>query len=312
MSFVISRPLRLLVSIAAAGLLLAGCGSGPSRAGAAAIVGDTRIPTSQVQSWFHEVLEKEPELKAQLQQNDQMDELGRQLASYSVQQELARKAARAEGLSIDEQEITALVDSMGGPEAATRNKIYTPEKLRDAARTQLLATALGRKYLDRLAVTFDFTQATTREEAETKASRMSRGPEQAAEVIEADRQAGVPAGIDQRLHAAENIQLAGATPLFGARPGAVVAFEPQPQSGQWLIARIKERDTSVPAPEPAAAQADEQTLHAVGMRLLGVTADRVGVQLNPRYGVWDQVGMASAPNEGETRGFWFSGAEVSS
>lgn len=306
MRFVIPRSSRLLASIAAAGLLLSGCGSGPSQAGAAAIVGDTRIPVSRVQSWFQDVLEKEPELKAQLQENDQLDELGRQLASYSVQQELVREAARAEGISVGEQEITELVDSMGGPREATRGKIHTPEQIRDAARTQLLATELGRKYLDRLAITFDFTQASTREEAESKASRMSRGPEQAAELIEADRRAGVPAGVDERLHAAENVQLAGATPLFGAEPGTVVAFEPRPQSGQWLIARIEDRNTEAPARKPVAAQVDDQTLHAVGMRLLGVTADRLGVQLSPRYGTWDQVGMGAAPNEGETRGFWFS------
>ncbi|GAB3283906.1 SurA N-terminal domain-containing protein [Parasphingorhabdus pacifica] len=311
MRFVIQRPLRLLALITAAGLLLAGCGPGPNKVGAAAIVGDTRIPVADVQSWFEAVLAKEEGLKPRLREQEQMDELGRQLASYSIQQELLRQAAETHGISVDEREVAELVDSMGGADAATRNKIYTPRNFEVAARSQLIAVELGRKHLDRLAITFDFTQAATRDEAETKAKRMAQGPEEAAELVDAELQAGTPAGRDERLRAAENVQLAGATPLFGARPGTVVAFEPQPQAGQWLIARIKERDTDAP-PIPAAAQADDQTLQAVGMRMLGVTADRVGVRLSPRYGVWDQVGLGSAPDESQTRGFWLSGPAESS
>lgn len=307
MSFIISRPLRLLASIAAAGVLVAGCGSGPSQAGAAAIIGDTRIPVSDVQHWFDAVLQKEPGLREQLRQQGQMDELARQLASHAVQHELLNRTARAQGVSVDERAVTELVNSMGGPQEGTAGKIYTPENFREAARDQLLAIELGREYLDRLAITFDFTQASTRREAEVKAKRMAQGPEQTAELIESDRQEGVPAAAGQRLHAAESVQLAGSTPLFGAPPGTVVAFESEPQSGQWLVARIRERNTQAPAPVPAAARTDEQTLRAVGMRMLGITAEEEGVRLSPRYGVWDPVGLATAPNEGETTGFWFAG-----
>lgn len=311
MSFVITRPLRLLVSIAAAGALLVGCGSGPSQVGAAAIVGDTAIPVTDVQSWFDAVLRKEPGLREQLHEQGQMDELARQLAAHSVQHELLRQAARDEGLNVDERKVTDLVNSTGGPQAATAGKIYTPDNFRDAARDQLLAIELGRKYLDRLGVTFDFTQATTRGEAEAKARQMAQGPQAATGLIESDRKAGVAAGADERLHASESVQLAGATPLFGAAPGTVVAFEPKPQSGQWLIALIKDRNTQAHTSVPAAAKTDDQTLQAVGMRLLGVTADRAGVRLSPRYGAWDQVGLAAAPNENETTGIWLTAHDKS-
>lgn len=157
---------RLLASIATAGILLAGCGTG--QPGAAAIVGDTRIPVGQVQSWFTEVLNKEPGLRPQLQQQGTMDELGRRLASFTVQQELIRQAAGEEGLRVDEQRVTAAIDQMGGPRAATQGTIFTEGNIRDMTRSRLLAAELARKYVDRLSVTIDYTQASTRAEADRK------------------------------------------------------------------------------------------------------------------------------------------------
>ncbi|WP_188984640.1 SurA N-terminal domain-containing protein [Saccharopolyspora thermophila] len=293
---------RLLASIAAAGLLLAGCGTGPSQAGAAAIVGDTRIPVTEVQSWFGQVLDKEPGLRPQLRQQGQLDELGRQLAAQLVREELVEQTARAERLVVTDQQIDDLINQMGGPQAATAGKIYTPQNIREMVRTRLLTTELGRRYFDRLSVTFDFTQATTRREAQEKAQRMAQGPDSAAALVDADVRAGIPAGKDRRLRAADSPQMAATTPLFGARPGTVLAFEPEPHSGQWLVVLVKERRTDE-APTPAAGGADDQTLQRVGTYLLGITADEVGVRLSPRYGVWDPVNLTTAPNENETTGF---------
>ncbi len=66
---------------------------------------------------------------------------------------------------------------------------------------------------------------------------------------------------------------------------------------------VRQRDTNSPSPAPVAPQTDEKTLHDVGMQLLGLTADRAGVRLSPRYGVWDPIGLTAAPTEGETQGF---------
>ncbi|SFS55042.1 SurA N-terminal domain-containing protein [Saccharopolyspora flava] len=291
---------RLFASLAVAGVLLSGCGSGPGHAGAAAIVGDQRIPVSEVQSWFSEVLAKEPELKPQLRQQGQYDELGRTLAGQLVRKELVAQAARQDGLTVSEQQVTDMINQWGGPQA-TRGKIFTPENLHDMARSEALVTELGRRYFDGLAVTFDFTQATTRAEAERKAHQMARGDAAVRDLIAADARAGVPAAAGQHLRAVDSPKLAASTPLFGAEPGTVLAFEPEPNSGQWLVALIRQREAK-PSPNPTSS-VDDQTLQGVGSFLLGATADRVGVQLSPRYGVWDQIGLQAAPNEGETTGF---------
>lgn len=294
---------RLLASIAAAGLLLAGCGSGPSQAGAAAIVGDTRIPVTDVQSWFTEVLDRQPEVKPQLREQGALDDLGRQLASQLVRQELLEQAARDERLTVTDQQIAARVGELGGPEAATEGMIYGPREAGEMVRTQLLTAELGRKYIDRLAVTFDLTQASTRREAEEKARRMALGPQQTAELVAQDKAAGLLAGTDQRLRPAESLQLAATTPLFGAAPGTVLAFEQTPQSSQWLVVRIKDRQVDTKAAPQLANSAEDEVLQQFGTYLLGTTADRAGVQLSPRYGVWDPVSLAAVPSAGETTGF---------
>ncbi|MFC7341889.1 SurA N-terminal domain-containing protein [Saccharopolyspora griseoalba] len=295
----LSRHGRLLASIAAAGLLLVGCGTGPSQVGAAAIVGDTKIPVSQVKSWFTEVLDKEPRLRSQLEERDGLDDLGRALAGQLVRQELIAEVAEREHLSVDERQVDAMIDRWGGPRA-TEGEVFTPGNVREFARGEALVTELGRRYFDGLSVTFDYTQATSRSSAQRKAEEMARGGAAATELIERDTAAGTPAGTGQRLRAADSPKLAAATPLFGAEPGTVLAFEPERNAGQWLIVRIQER---VAEPSPRAGAADDATLHGLGSQLLGLTADRVGVRLSPRYGAWDPIGLTAAPSEGETTGF---------
>ena len=46
-------------------------------------------------------------------------------------------------------------------------------------------------------------------------------------------------------------------------------------------------------------------MQAVGAQLLRVTAQRIGVQLSPRYGVWDEIALSAAPSAGETIGIAF-------
>lgn len=299
MRFAIIRPVRVLALLFAA-LLLAGCGSVVDKIGSAAIVGNTRIPDSAVQSWFNAVLQKEPDLRSQLQQQGQTSALGRQVASLEVQQELLRQAAIAEHLPVDERAVQAMISQMGGPQAATAGKIYTPQNVADEARAQLIATELGQKYMNRLSVTFDYTQAANRQEAEVKANRMAQGVQQTEAVIAADSANGVPAATNQQLRAADNPQIAAATPLFGAPQGTVLAFQTDQQSGQWIVVRLLSRRADLTAAKPA--QADPQTLQGLGLQLLGLTADRVGVQLSPRYGVWDPIALGAAPNAGQTLG----------
>ncbi|SFD61675.1 SurA N-terminal domain-containing protein [Actinopolyspora alba] len=297
----------MIIALLAA-CLLAGCGSQPSRIGSAALVGDQAIPVSTVQQRFEAVVGERPQLREQLDEQGRKDELARQIAAFTVRQKLAEVAARRQNLRVSEQEITQWVQQRGGARAATEGTIFTADEVRSVARSLVLMRKLGSKHLASTSVVFDYTSATSRAEAERKANRMARGQEQAAELIQQDKSEGVPAGSGRELSAASSPSFAAQTPLFAADEGTVLAFPgPGRQSaGQWLVARITERTTGNgdgQSNTPSLGRQGAQLTQAFGARLLGLTAQRVGVELSPRYGVWDSLELTAAPDEGQTSGF---------
>lgn len=297
--------LRLLASAVLAGTLLAGCGTGPASVGAAAFVGQDRIPVNEVQSRLRTVLDKEPGAREKLEQQDQVDELGRRLASDLVRRRLINQAAAEERLHVDQRQVGDVINAAGGAEKASKGQIYTAGDLPEAVRARLLTGELGRKYIDRVSVVYDVTTANNRREAEQKARAMSAGPQQSRDLVGADHKAGLGAATSQRVRSAEVPDLAASTPVFAAQPGTVLAFELQPQSGQWTVLRVNAREVDPSAPATGAGQ-DEARMQAFGSQLLRVTAQRNGVQLSPRYGVWDPIGLAAVQSPGETTGFAFS------
>ena len=88
------RRARLLVLGAVAAVLLTGCGVEPGRAGAAAIVGGTRIPVAEVQSWMREAFAQDPDLEQRLQQQGRLDDSAREIAGHLVKQELVEQVAQ--------------------------------------------------------------------------------------------------------------------------------------------------------------------------------------------------------------------------
>lgn len=304
------RPGKLLVMSVTAtvgALLAAGCGSGPPQAASAVIVGNTAVSLDTVQQRVNAVLAKEPAAQ-QLQQQHKLDQVSRQVVQMAVWHELARQAAASEGVTVTDQQVSQLVDQAGGAEQASRGTIYDAATFRDRAQDQLVMMAVGRKYLNRLSVTFDITQVGSRQAALDKARQLAAQPDQADRVLQADRAAGVPVATNQKLTAAA--APAYALPLFGVRPGTVVAFSPEGDTAQWIVALVHDRhiDPDTPANAGSAApqqQEDPQQLAQVGLRVLAPLADGLGIRVNPRYGVWDPVGMAVAPSTAEATGFEF-------
>ncbi len=295
----------MLAVAALAVVMLAGCGSGPSQFNSAAIVGERGVPLDQVQQQLDTVLAKEgPEAKAQLEAGDQLDDVMRQIVSLQVQHELLMITAQREGLSVDRQQVTQLIEQLGGAQAASQGTIYTAETFRERARDQLLAVELGRKYLPRLAVTVDYTTADTRAAAQQRVEQLAAaGAAGAREQIRADIERGGAAALDQRIVAAQNPSFASA-PVFGVPEGTVVAFPSDQRAGTWLVMVVTSRSTTGGAQPAAGTEGlDQSLLAATGLRQLAMTSERVGVRLNPRYGVWDPVSLQAVPNANETTGF---------
>ncbi|SHG56244.1 hypothetical protein [Streptoalloteichus hindustanus] len=306
MTTAIRRPARLLALVVAAGALLVGCGSGPSQVGAAAVIGDSTIPLDHVRQRLDSVFHKDPDIKSDLRRQGTLDVVARNIVTLSVRHDLIGRAAGREGLSYREDQVTELIDKQGGAEAASRGTVYDEHTFRERAADQLLLVELGKKYLDRLSITVDYTQASSRKAAEEKARQLANEPARAREIITRDRASGVPAGLNERLRASDNLQLAS-TPLFSAEKGSVLAFPVSDRDGQWLVAVVRERTLadSGTATGVDAKQLDPRQLEAIGLRMLAPLSEELGVRVNPRYGVWDSMSLAAVASAEETGGFRF-------
>ncbi|MGH3916329.1 MAG: SurA N-terminal domain-containing protein [Pseudonocardiaceae bacterium] len=296
---------RAVVGVLAVAALIGGCGTaGVTQAGTAAFVGDTVISTEQVQDQLRTVLDKEgAQLRAELVTGRQLDDLSRQIVTLLVRHELIKVAAEREGLSVTPAQVSKLLYDLGGPEEASKGTIWDAEGFREQARDQLLMAQLGRKVL-RTAVTFDYTTAGTRADAIERAEGLAAaGPQRARELIKADVEAKRDAVVSERVVAGDD-PIFAASPAFGVPKDTVVAFQ-LADTQPWLITVVKNRtDGAEPsdlAPDPD--QLDPALLEAIGLRQLAPVAQDLGLRINPRYGVWDQVNLKAVPDESEIGGF---------
>ncbi|MGQ0775714.1 MAG: SurA N-terminal domain-containing protein [Pseudonocardiales bacterium] len=295
---------RAVVGVLVA-VLVSGCGTSVvTQAGTAAFVGGTEISTEQVQAQLHTVLDKEgAQVRAQLVAGSQLDELSRQIVTLLIRHELIKVAAQREGLEVTAGQVSKLLYDLGGPEKASEGTIWDAQGFREQARDQLLMAQLGRKTLNS-AVTFDYTTAATRAGAIRRAEDLAAaGPQRARELIRADAQANKDAAVAKRVVAGDD-PIFAASPAFGVPKGTVVAFQ-LADTQPWLIAVIRNRTEdakpSDQAPDPD--ELDPALLEAIGLRQLAEVAQDLGIRINPRYGVWDQVSLQAAADENEIGGF---------
>jgi hypothetical protein len=296
----------LAAGVVLSAALVAGCGSGPSQVGAAAIVGDTAIPVEYVQSWWDRYLAT-PEIKEQLRAGGNFDDLGRLIVGQAVRHELLRVVARQERLQFDEAEVSELIEQLGGEQAAVEatGSVYDSNTIRDRARDQLLAVALGRKYFERTGVRYDFTGVGSREQAQAKVDQFTRDPDGIQDVIEADKAAGAQTGVDIEQTMADSIEYTINAPLFSVPANTVVAYPDPDQAnqGQWIVAVVHERSTdgSIESSSNATSldDVDQGRLEGVGLQILSFMARDIGVRVSPRYGVWSDVYLTAAETAGE-------------
>jgi hypothetical protein len=308
-----SRYRRFTLLGAAAALLLAGCGSGPSQAGSAAIVGDTVIPLSLVQGRLSDYLDRRPE-GGQAQQEGgapqaKLDQTAREILTYKIQHELTLRAADREDVSVSEDALSQALDQAGGAQQLSEGTFFDADTFRnERARDQLLQVEIGRKYADKLSVTFDYFFANNTQDAIDKAKQISRDPAKMGQFIREAEQRNTQkdspvSGTDSTVTSAQSPQLA-TTLLFGVPAGTVVAYQPSGENGNWLVAHVKERSTTAkPSTEGVSQDLTGKVLAGIGVRMLQPLADELKVKVNPRYGVWDTATMGLAPSEGEKAGF---------
>ncbi|MEU0537111.1 SurA N-terminal domain-containing protein [Amycolatopsis tolypomycina] len=162
---IIGRP-RALVAVVAGALLLAGCGSGPSQVGAAAVVGDRTVSIDQVQALIDKAVREQPYAQ-KLAAEHKLELLGRTAVTQLVAHELLLQAAEKQGITPNYGQIDAQLakDPLNGPvpadasnEAQAVSQVVTRSRdHREGLTDTYLAQALAEKLLPNLSVTFDFT-----------------------------------------------------------------------------------------------------------------------------------------------------------
>ncbi|EOD66093.1 SurA N-terminal domain-containing protein [Amycolatopsis vancoresmycina] len=341
---IIGRP-RALVGVVAGALLLAGCGSGPSQVGAAAVIGDRSISIDQVQDLITKAVREQPYAQ-KLAAEHKLDLVGRAVVSQLVLHELITKAAEKQGVTPNYAQIDAQLakDPLTGPVPADASN-ETQAVSQVVARTRdhreeltdtFLAQALADKTVPNASVTFDYTSvglvpdATTGSSVEGPAAKTAAfdlakqfaADPAATKRIGADVQylAALRQRATQMGQSAESIppfasvgeavpaaqaSALAAGPLFGSPVGSTVVFPFPNNQGAWFVGVIRQR-TDKPVATEQAPDLDAATKTAAGIRQAQPLFDELGVRINKRYGVWDVVAMTVVPNEDAAQGIVLS------
>lgn len=312
----IRRPVALALVLLTATVLTA-CGSGPSRADSAAIVGDRSIGLDSVQSEIRWLLDN-VEQAEQAQEQNKLDQFGREIVRSRVVHELVTVAAEREGLEVDPGEVDRLIRDNGGVQAIARSTFSEPGRVRGVVRDQLLLQQLTGRFRDRLSVsmvgalvTESSVEATAERTARELGERIARNPEEAEKIIAEDGHQPVNEELTLARTLDRDPELA-TTAVFGAGEGTVVVIQPSRQQVGWLVALVRDRTVGAPGSADSAAHEDSagqtqpvnpQLLYLAGLRQLQPIAEELGVRINPRYGVWDSAALAPAPNDEELTGY---------
>lgn len=284
-----TRTGKLIAATVIVGALVGGCGSGPSRVDAAAVIGSDTLALADVQPRITAALGR-PELIDSLKTRGYGEaDVGRAVVSQMVLHDLLARAAAEQDIVVRDDEVNAAVAAAGG-EQVLASSTLEPGGTRESVRDQIIATRLAARQVDRLAVTADVAIAPTREEAERIAEALAAGGTRAEQAL--DGASTAQRGLQVRPSSTPQ---AAATPLIGIPAGDTALFQLSPEQG-WVVVRVTDRRTDAPpaAGPDAASRIDQQTLAEAGIRLLAPTAERAGVTVNPRYGVWDPVMLTVA------------------
>ncbi|MCR6487247.1 SurA N-terminal domain-containing protein [Amycolatopsis sp. OK19-0408] len=336
------RP-RALVAVVAGAFLLAGCGSGPSQVGAAAIVGDHSVSIDRVQDLINKAVREQPYAQ-KLASEHKLDQLGRAIVGQLVVHELLTQIAEKEGIAVNYGQVDAQLksDPLTGPVPAdSSNEAQAVSQVvartrdhREELTDTYLAQALAEKKLPNLSVTFDYTSIgsmpsqdgseppqgpAAQKAAYDLARQFAADPAAVAKRITGDaqyeqqlRQQAAQAGQNTdsippltgvgEVQPAAQVPALATTPLFGSPANSVTVFPYPNRAGTWFVGVVRQRVDDRPVATEQAPALDATTKTAIGMRQLQPYADKLGVRVNARYGVWDVVGMSVVANQDTAQG----------
>ena len=288
---------RALAVVATVGVVISGCGTGPSQVGSAAIVGSTAVPLDQVQSRLDVALGKTDAVAQLAASGIGAPDIARDVVTGAVLHDLLARTAAADGITVTEADVDAALAESGGADAALSQSLYDLSAVRERIRDRIIAVRHAERVAPGLAVTADLIATDSREDAAAKAQVLAAGGPEADALFDANPQNSRRSMTYEAVRSPE----AASTVLFGLPVGRTAYFQPSPQQANWIVLRVTDRREDAQADPNATASLGEADLAAIGQRLLQPLADDVGVRVNPRYGVWDPVTLRVIA-EGEVSG----------
>ena len=278
---------RALAVVATVGVVVSGCGTGPSQVGSAVIVGTTAVPLEQVQSRLDVALGK-TDVVAQLASSGVgAPDIARDVVTGAVMHDLLARTAATEGITVSEADVDAALQESGGADAAQSQSLYDLSAIRERVRDRLIAVKHAQRIVPGLTITADLVAANSRDDAAAKARVLATGGPEADALFASNPETSRRNMSYQAVRSPE----AASTVLFGLPVGRTAYFQPSPQQGGWIVLRVTDRQEDANADPSAAASLGDSDLAAIGDRLLQPLSEEVGVRVNPRFGVWDPVSM---------------------
>ncbi|MYW72865.1 SurA N-terminal domain-containing protein, partial [Pseudonocardia sp. SID8383] len=167
-----------LLIVGAVAVTGAGCGTGPSRVDAAAIVGETSIPLATVQPAITSVLTRPGLVDGLKAQGGSEADIGRAVVSQLVIRDLIGLTAPEQGVTVSDQQVAAAIARQGGEQAVQESSLAVGGA-QAATRDELTLSELARRELPRLSVTADVAVAQDRAQATTLAREVAAGGQRA-------------------------------------------------------------------------------------------------------------------------------------
>ncbi len=316
MSLTVRRAVTAAVVVGA----LAGCG-GPLRSGAAAVVGDTRVPTEQLAQLVDSGL-ADPAAAEQL--GSDRSAYQRDVLSRLIQARVVEEAARRRGVTVTQgdvdREYAAIRDSLGGEERLRSQAAaagLSLDQVRNLARTRALSNALGDALTRDVPVPrealeqayrgaqdrYDQVRTAHIQVADLAAARRllpearRLDPAGFAELArtrsqdESTRERGGETGLQPRSAFTGAGLPQYAEQAFRAEVGDTFAV-PGPQ-GAYVVRVLERRTVPLAEAEPELRREllAEQRETAV-RELLAATARDLDIAVNPRFGEWSDDELA--------------------
>src|SRR5207248_6105988 len=304
---IMGRP-RALVTVLAGALLLAGCASGPSQVGAAVIFKDRSLSVNDVQGLIDKAVREQPYAQ-KLASEHKLDLIGREIVRQQVVHELLTAAAPQLNTAASDPLIAQALsqDPFGQPvgadvsdqASAVTAVVHSVRDHREAVTDLVQQRVLAAQTIPKLSVTLDYIPVQAGDPASGRAQAVDMAQQFAAapDGIQKYAQKSGQQSRNLKLAAIQDPVNAG-TAVFGAPVNSAIAVQVTGDQGPfWIAAVIRARADNQQVATDQTQQPTSEQLDTIGIRLLQPYLDQIGLRVNPRYGVWDVVGMNLAPNQ---------------